>query len=193
LTNLPTTTPSIGEIGLGRGENGRLPRHRHAGLLQLGFDPADVGLGTVHGVGVERHEDLGLALLGQTCRELGLRVVDRRRRHHVLRLERQLALQGLLCRALDRLGALELGGEHVAAALCVLQIDPGAIELGARDVDQGIGDRHGSPGFVDLGREAARIDQGERLVLADGVVEVDIDPGELPRQLGADLDRLDRL
>ncbi|MEY9735760.1 hypothetical protein ABH985_003549 [Bradyrhizobium ottawaense] len=47
--------------------------------------------------------------------------------------------------------------------------------------------------FVDLGREAARIDQGERLILGDGVVEIDIDPGELPGQLGTDLDCLDRL
>ncbi|MGT2440224.1 hypothetical protein ACU4GH_35665 [Bradyrhizobium betae] len=113
--------------------------------------------------------------------------------HHVLRLQRQLALQGLLRRALDRLGALELGGEHIAAAAGVLQVDPGAIELGPGNVDQGIGDRQRGLGFVDLGCEAARIDQGERLILGDGVVEIDIDPGKLPGQLGTDLDRLDRL
>jgi len=74
-----------------------------------------------------------------------------------------------------------------------LQIDPGAIELGSLNVHEGIGDRQRRLGLVDLGREAAGIDQGKGLLLADGVVEVDIDAGELPGQLRTDLDRLDGL
>ena len=181
------------EIGLRRRKDGRLLRHCHPGLIQLGLDPADVGLRAIHRIGVEGHHDLGLALLGHACGELRLRIVDGGRCHDVLRLERQLALQGLLRRRLDGLGAVELGDEHFPAALGVLQIDPGAIELGPLDVDEGIRDRQRRLGLVDLGREAAGIDQRKRLVLADGVVEIDIDAGELPRQLRADLDRLDGL
>ena len=106
-----------------------------------------------------------LALLGEACGELGLCVVDCRRRHHVLRLQRQLPLQGLLRRGLDRLSAFELGGEHVAAASGVLQVDPGAIQLGPGDVDERIGDGKRSFGFVDLGRLAA----GPRSLGIEGV------------------------
>ena len=83
-----------------------------------------------------------------------------------MRLERQLALQGLLRRRFDRLGAVELGCEYVPAALGVLQVYSGTIELGPLDVDEGVGDRQRGLGFVDLGCEAAGINQGNLLTVS---------------------------
>ncbi len=63
LTNLPTTTPSIGERITVRSRSAWAAARTAAfsgtairGLFQLGLDPADVGAGAVHREGVEGHQ-----------------------------------------------------------------------------------------------------------------------------------------
>ncbi len=76
-----------------------------------------------------------------------------------LRLERQLALQGLLRRRLDRLGAVELGDEDVLLPSAFLQIDLARSSLAA-GCRPGVGNRQCRLASSTLAAETSGIDQG---------------------------------
>ena len=81
------------EVCFGRPKNGLFLRHRRFGLFQFGLDPAQIRLRSLDRIGVQRHEGLGLAFLRPLGGEVRLRVLDRCRRHHILRLQRQLSVE----------------------------------------------------------------------------------------------------
>ncbi|GJE13506.1 hypothetical protein FOHLNKBM_4569 [Methylobacterium longum] len=181
------------EVDLGAPE-ARLPLgHGGTGLRQLRFEAAHLRHGALYRKAVEVEHRAGLARLGLPGGEIGLCLLQGGGRGDLATAQGDLALEVALGGELLGLRALDLGLKHCLGAAGVVEVDPGPIEPGLLDLH--VRHRHVERGAVllDLGDETALVELGKGIPQPDPVVEVHVQLGDLPRELRADLHRIDRL